>query len=323
MVVPHSEKRVHSFSVNLWMMQAICLTLVVVGLSLLVFANQYQDMRYAMRELDQLRLVSREQRGQIRQLMAEADIVRQNMVRLSELDRELREMLAADREFSRVKSVASLVPMPTGEALTASSGFGSGSGVQAGDTVVVTIAGAPSNRVVSSPSRGSFDRTQELTSELAAVNSEMTVREQSLEELRDGLAERAAFEASKPSIMPAYGAITSYFGMRASPFGWGYEFHSGLDIAARYGTPIFATADGTVTFAGMDGDYGRTVQIDHGYGYTTLYGHTSRLNVQVGQKVKRGEVIAWVGSSGLSSGPHVHYTVRVNGRLVDPLPYID
>lgn len=320
MVVPHSEKRVHSFSINLWVVQAISLALVVVGLSLLVFANQYQDMWYAMRELDELRAVNREQRDQIRQLVAEAGIVRENMVRLTELDRQLRELLSADKDFAKVKPLSPLVPVPTGPVAGSSGAAGGNTSFRPGDPVVVTVASADSRAAI--VSRGSADRGAQLSLDLAAVTAEMAVREQSLEELRDDLTERLAYEAAKPSIPPVLGTITSYFGMRVSPFGWGWEFHSGLDIAARYGTPIVAAADGVVTFAGLDGDYGRTVQIDHGYGFQTMYGHTSKINVEVGQRVKRGEIIAWVGNTGLSSGPHLHYIVKLNGKLVDPLPYI-
>ncbi len=317
MVVPHSEKRVHSFSIHLWAVQAACLALVVVGLSLLVFANQYQDMRYSMRELEELRSVNREQRDQIRQLVAEAGIVRQNMARLTELDRQLRELLTSDKDFSRVASLSPLVPVPTGPVATNGTGDTS---YRPGDPVAVTVASADTR--ATSVSRGSVDRGTQLSLDMAEVTAEMAVREKSLQELRDDLNQLMAYEAAKPSIPPVLGTITSWFGMRASPFGYGWEFHGGLDIAARYGTPIVAAADGVVTFVGLDGEFGRTVVIDHGYGYQTQYGHTSKIGVEVGQRVKKGEVIAWVGSTGSSTGPHLDYRIRLYGKLVDPLPYI-
>jgi murein DD-endopeptidase MepM/ murein hydrolase activator NlpD len=95
--------------------------------------------------------------------------------------------------------------------------------------------------------------------------------------------------------------------------------HTGIDIAAPKGTPIYATGDGVVLGAGRESGYGITCQINHGYGYQTLYGHLSKLNVRPGQKVKRGEIIGFVGSTGLSKAPHVHYEVILNGQKVNPV----
>lgn len=121
-----------------------------------------------------------------------------------------------------------------------------------------------------------------------------------------------------PSIWPAPGDVSSPFGMR-----WGgTDFHPGIDIANDYGTPIRATADGTVTFAGPNAGYGNMVDIDHGSGIVTRYGHAQTLAVRAGQKVKRGQVIAYMGSTGFSTGPHVHYEVRVNGSPVNPIGYL-
>ncbi len=128
---------------------------------------------------------------------------------------------------------------------------------------------------------------------------------------------------STPSIMPTYGYVSSSFSRsRLHPILDRARPHAGLDIAARHGTPILAAAKGRVIFAGTRGNYGRMVEIDHGYGYVTRYAHASRVLVRVGQAVKRGDKIAEVGSTGLSAGPHVHYEVLVNGRAVNPNSYI-
>jgi murein DD-endopeptidase MepM/ murein hydrolase activator NlpD len=114
--------------------------------------------------------------------------------------------------------------------------------------------------------------------------------------------------------------VASGFGSRIDPVYKTVKFHAGLDFAAPQGTPIYATADGRVTTAGNKGNgYGNHVEIDHGYSYETLYGHMVRVKVRVGQLVKRGEVIGWVGSTGKSTGPHVHYEVHKNGRPIDPI----
>jgi len=123
-----------------------------------------------------------------------------------------------------------------------------------------------------------------------------------------------------PSILPLEGEIASPFGYRKNPFGgWSSEFHSGLDIACDYATPVKATADGTVTFSGWDGAFGRKISIDHGYGVITYYGHNSQLLVKSGADVKKGDIIAYSGNSGRSTGSHLHYGTTVNGNNVDPL----
>lgn len=131
------------------------------------------------------------------------------------------------------------------------------------------------------------------------------------------------FEAY-PSILPVTGRITSSIGSRANPFTFdNSEYHSGLDIKADMYTDVKATGSGTVTFAGYKGSYGNLVIIDHGYGLETRYGHNSSLLVNVGDKVKRGDIIAKSGSTGRSTGPHVHYEVRLNNEVQNPFDYVD
>lgn len=125
-----------------------------------------------------------------------------------------------------------------------------------------------------------------------------------------------------PSIWPVNGTITSNFGYRGNPIGGGTGYHEGLDIAVDYGTPVRATASGKVTMAGWVSGYGNLVEIDHGGGFVTRYGHNSMLLVVVGQEVKTGDIIALAGSTGRSTGPHCHYEVRVNGTPTDPLLFL-
>ncbi|CUH94192.1 putative secreted protein [Propionispora sp. 2/2-37] len=128
--------------------------------------------------------------------------------------------------------------------------------------------------------------------------------------------------ATTPSLWPASGAVTSGFGQRNSPWEDGSELHPGIDIAAGIGTPVVATADGEVVKSGWSGGYGNIVQIDHGNGIETIYGHNSKVAVIVGQKVKKGQIVSFAGSTGRSTGPHVHYEIRVNGTAVDPIKFL-
>lgn len=115
--------------------------------------------------------------------------------------------------------------------------------------------------------------------------------------------------------------ITSEYGLRRDPFNFAPSFHSGIDIRGNYGTPVFATADGKVTFAEYYGGYGKTVKIRHSGMYVTLYAHLSSIDVQVGDRVKKGDIIGAIGSTGRSTGPHLHYEIIKNGKRVNPKPY--
>lgn len=140
-----------------------------------------------------------------------------------------------------------------------------------------------------------------------------------LNSVRRGVEKRQALAAATPSIWPVPGWLSSPYGNRRDPFTGAADFHPGLDISADYGQPVHATADGTVTSAGVNGSYGNLVVIDHGYGITTRYGHLSRFAVMSGQQIHRGEVVGYVGSTGRSTSPHLHYEILVNGQLTNPL----
>ncbi len=125
-----------------------------------------------------------------------------------------------------------------------------------------------------------------------------------------------------PSIVPNPGHITSLFGWRRSPFGHGRDFHSGIDIAAPPGTPIRATAPGEVESSGWSGGYGNMVQIRHKYGFVTVYGHCSSVAVGAGSRVKKGEIVAYVGQTGNATGNHCHYEIRLGNIPINPYPYM-
>lgn len=127
--------------------------------------------------------------------------------------------------------------------------------------------------------------------------------------------------AHTPAIRPAKGLITSKFGYRQSPFTGRREFHKGLDIANQKGSPIIATADGVVTYAGHKGLFGNMVVIDHGYGIVTRYAHLDKIIIKQGKRVHRSDVIGHMGNSGRSTGSHLHYEVRLNGAPVNPSKY--
>ncbi|MDN5332022.1 MAG: hypothetical protein PWP45_1247 [Tepidanaerobacteraceae bacterium] len=171
-------------------------------------------------------------------------------------------------------------------------------------------------------SRSGVDRETALE-KLEELEQELDERKTSMKELISAIEQRNKRLAATPSIWPVQGRITSRFGYRRSPFGKSTEFHDGIDIAAPYGSAVKATADGRVTFAGYRAGYGYTVEISHGYGCETAYSHLSKISVREGQYVNKGQTIGKVGSSGRSTGPHVHYMVKVNGSLVNPEKFLN
>jgi murein DD-endopeptidase MepM/ murein hydrolase activator NlpD len=145
---------------------------------------------------------------------------------------------------------------------------------------------------------------------------------ESVGDIKDYLSQERDLYMATPMGWPTSGRITSGFGMRIHPIRGGNDFHTGLDISAQPGEPVHATADGIVSFAGWSGANGNLVAIEHGFGYETFYAHNKETVVKVGQIVKRGDVISYVGSTGSSTGPHLHYEIWKEGKIINPKPFI-
>src|SRR5690554_454925 len=183
-------------------------------------------------------------------------------------------------------------------------------------------------RPISLPSYNLSSADNDLT-RLEILNTNLDFVEKELEKSEERLdklsADLRAFNKEldyTPTIWPVYGRITSGFGYRIHPISRKHDFHRGIDIAARKGTPIRAAAGGRIVRANFYGGYGWTVIIDHGYGYRTLYAHNRNLVVRQGQYVSKGQVVAYSGDSGNTTGPHLHYEVHVNGKPVNPTTYL-
>ena len=152
-----------------------------------------------------------------------------------------------------------------------------------------------------------------------ALSDLLNVMASRLDIMRSGVERRQALAAATPSIWPVAGWLSSPYGNRRDPFTGGADFHPGLDISADYGLPVHATADGTVKVSSPSGSYGNLIEIDHGFGIVTRYGHLSRFQAAVGQQIHRGDVIGYVGSTGRSTSAHLHYEILLNGKLTNPL----
>jgi murein DD-endopeptidase MepM/ murein hydrolase activator NlpD len=259
-------------------------------------------------ELDQIfeAIALREENARLKERLAvvtaKVDEVDARLADLRDFDEKLR-ALTDLRDTSRGLSMGPLKSSSPGDA--AGSDFGAFAVPLQGDDPAVQML-----------------RDALVDSRLVGLSLEAERQLGSLAELVDHFSEREVLLKSTPSIAPAHGLLTSGFGAREDPFTGSYTMHAGLDIAGKEGTEIFAPADGVVVFAGEKSEYGNCVVVDHGRDLTTLYGHLQRFIVKVGDKVTRGQHIAHLGNSGRSTGPHLHYEVRLNGVPVNPRRYV-
>jgi len=161
-----------------------------------------------------------------------------------------------------------------------------------------------------------------LPGRIASLENEAHRQEASLRELSEYFEDQKSMLASTPSIWPTQGWVTSDFGVRLDPYNADRSMHQGLDISTPHGQPVQTPSDGTVVFNGTEGGYGKVLVIDHGYGVKTRYAHLSETVVRLGERVARGQKVAAVGNTGRSTGPHLHYEVRVNGIPENPRKFI-
>ena len=292
MLISHAKSPALSWQFSLKWVRMLGLALTVLVCLSLVFSFNYQQAKIAAKELRVLAGEYKEQQQQFLAIAKQAAELEQDIAAVRELDETVRDMMhlspkQASLEASGVSNTAVAFRLPT-----ASRG-----GLSA--TILRTQMG------------------------LQAVRELLPDSKNVLENLTEDIATQQAKERATPSIWPTSGRITSRYGYRLSPFGYGRQIHTGIDIGTKRGTPIYATADGTVKFSGYQSGYGYVIHVYHGYGYTTVYAHMSKLGARCGQSVKKGDVIGYVGSSGRSTGPHLHYEVRVNGKTVNPWPYMN
>jgi murein DD-endopeptidase MepM/ murein hydrolase activator NlpD len=290
MLVPHKGHKVIRLRLPVKLVKgtgiALCMLLVIVGGTIINYRNAASDASVDKQELEKLRQINQAQTSQIEELAKTTSVLQEDMNRLNKLDTDIRQLVNSEQ-------------LPTSRGVSGRPGYGG----QGGPVVKPTLL-----------------QLQTLVGEL---QSEVQVREENLISLKDMLVARNARLAATPAIWPVTGEVTSRFGWRSSPWGdGGGDWHPGIDIAGDYGTPIVATADGVVEYSGWYGGYGNLVKISHENGIETMYGHCSQIAAHVGQQVRKGEVIAYMGSTGNSTGTHCHYEVRLNGTAVNPESFL-
>jgi len=306
LVLPGQAAHPYRFSIRkktcVWLV-GFCASVALVSGGLFV---DYFAMLGRMADLAHLRREAATQQAQIQNFAQTIDQLQKQMAQLSELDRKVRaitdmEITSADGPPSSSGATAPSVSVP-------SSGGGLGGPEPPVDLTAPTAASG-------------VGLLTSIGQSLKWLETMAQDRQQSLRELVNAAEARKAAWAATPSIWPVRGWTSSGFGERLSPFTGLRMMHHGIDIVAAAGTPIVAPATGLAS-TGTDKGLGNYVMIDHGRGLQTYYGHLARATVTMGQRVERGTVIGYVGNTGLSTGPHLHYEIQVDGRPVNPTKYI-
>ncbi|HON42672.1 MAG TPA: M23 family metallopeptidase [Bacillota bacterium] len=308
---------------------------IAIGLAVLLVGS-YVHMTHGMVQLSR----DRQSKGvAIEELLRENELLKEEkderIAQLKELTEKADKLAAAvDKVVGENSKIWDIVKGPGAAKSTSSSSSsavrgatsrGGDPGADRGEPVIGSSSSAwlgPEEEIRSSPAQDEDELAVAASEALARLSELTNSTQKDMYSLRSSATQYRNKLNHTPSIAPTKGKITSGYGNRLHPILRVRRLHEGVDIAAPRGTPIVATADGVVARAGWLGSYGNVVEISHGYGITTFYAHNSRNAVKVGATVKRGQVIAYVGSTGLSTGAHVHYEVRVNKRPVDPSSYM-
>ncbi len=293
MILPGPNSKVRKFSISKPLLKNIAIFLLVAFAVSTAMLVQYFHMQGQVCELDSLRAETVQHREELKQFACSLVDFKGQMDKIKELDFKLRRLANMPGESKEQQ-------LP---------GIG---GSRESSTFTLEDIGRKSHR----------ELMDQMKLELDSLSEDIASQESSMNKLTEFFEHRNSVLAATPSIWPVRGFITSTFGYRSSPISGKKQFHEGLDIANNIGTKVVAPANGTVADTGYQSGYGRFIKIQHGYGMVTVYGHLSKVAVKSGQRVARGEVIGYVGNTGSSTGPHLHYEVRVNGVPNNPRKFL-
>jgi murein DD-endopeptidase MepM/ murein hydrolase activator NlpD len=290
------------------------------GLALLLIqggiVTHYVYQWNQLSELEEIKKELNSSRARTGTFSTEVDGMKKRMLALETLNRKLQTMFGL--EADDIQGLPSGVAGQGGEEFPYETASGEVPALTGGSAQKTGLDQAASHGFLATDRKIS-----EIKSGLDWLSQQSKLESQILDELSAVAEKKAVQWASTPSIWPVKGSITSRFGPRVSPFTGKKALHAGLDIGARKGTEIRSPASGKVVVAAYDGRMGKFIRIDHGYGIETTYGHLSKIHVKYGDRVHRGDLIGLVGSTGkFSTGPHLHYQVAVNDKVVDPIHYI-
>ncbi len=311
MIVPHTEEATFSLRLPLYVVQLAVALLVLGAAGFSALGYAYLKAASEAQEAQVLRELNRAQQEEIDSLAIETEKMIEQLRDVDELVNFVTEKLELeDEEVDEVLDNQS----GSNPSSAAYDYYAANSTPQSFGNIGPLAYERPHEQA--SSKRGLLERTAD---NIAVLKNIVPERSDTL----DLLGEYADRAKAKPAIWPARGRITSGYGMRAIPYGSGYQFHTGVDIIGSRNSPIWASADGRITFSGYRGSLGNLLIIDHGYGYKTYYAHLSSFAVTVGDEVKRGETIGYMGASGRTTGVHLHYEVHQEGSPVNPERYLD
>ena len=306
--------------------------LLIVG-SIFVLANIIVIAHYVIRtgevwELSSFRQEAMSAREQTGAFSSSIDDLKNRLTSMKEVNQRLRVMLGIEspKTGDMTNGRGGIdAPLPDGDTFPAAEKtFKNGVAAQPSSSVE-TSQSALSGQASQSADSGNLTEQEKIAlikDGIDWLSREAAVQERTLQELSLAAEQKSSRWAATPSIWPVKGWVTSGFGPRVSPFTEKPAWHDGLDIGAAANAPVQASAQGRVTAVGFDPKLGNLVKVDHGFGIETLYGHLAKALVKEGQRVKRGDVVGLVGSTGLATGPHLHYMVKTNGQALDPVKYI-
>jgi len=286
---------------------AIALAIVIVVSGFILY--DYVVYKKQLAELQELRTETLFQQKEIRSFLDKITLLEDQLTKLKAMEKEMERDLKEVNELKKTKKVSPVVPRKktsneTGEIRQEIASL---------RDEQVSILERERSRLVSL-----------LHQDLLELRKQAFQREQNLNEIKEFLQAQKSILLSTPSLWPVFGPITSAFGDTRPLSSTGdTKIHKGIDISVPPGTPIVAPADGVVSFCGQESEYGLLICIDHGNGFSTAYGHLKELLVQTGDRVMSGQVVGTVGSSGNSTGPHLHYEVRIQGNPVNPFQYLN
>lgn len=300
LMIPERTSQVRRWVIPSWLVKTIAIAGAFLGAVAIIMVLDYWFVMSQISENKDLRVENRKLRQQVQVFESRISSIEDTMERIKTFSMRLKVITNIEDRNKLIESLNDRLP-------------------EANANIEIQVAANASKN----PEDIRLARDQQAWDQrFVELGQHSSLLEQQLQNQYELLADQKAFLNALPTRKPAVGYFTSGFGVRRAPFGGREKMHEGLDIANYPGTPIQATAEGTVTWAGPKAGYGQTVIIDHGYGLETWYAHNRRILVNSKQRVRRGEVISQLGNSGRSTGPHLHYEVRINGIPVDPLSYI-
>lgn len=312
LIVPESSE-IKQFNVPSWIPKLLILVIIITLSSSSYFIwdlytsfnNLEEDYLVKKRNLDILTDITTNQKNEIENLETAITEFEKRLQSITELETTVKSLVGLDKSTSEEDNESNSKTTTTNESSSDQKRQSSITSSRGGDSLI---------RRNPNP----LDEISNREFEISSISNMLQESQKELSVLIENVEKRLAYLEAKPNLFPTEGRISSPFGYRNNPFGSGRELHTGIDISNWYGTTVTAAGSGVVTYAGYNGGYGKVIVIKHGYGYESIYAHNNKLLVKVGDRVEKGQKISEMGSTGRSTGPHLHFEIRLNSKPINP-----